>query len=129
MSKTKTSSPKLFEIVSSDPEVMALQAMIRGMHHFNSRQLTMRHVKVLMATELWIKAVQAKAFPRANDIGTACQLTLPEFQGELRDLVEKRYLHEIVPPFGDIRYKIGAMGGTVLRTILGRKRKQASDLI
>lgn len=43
----------------------------------------------------------------------------------LHDLTNKRYLHEIVPLFGELvpSYKVGSMGGTFLRSNFGDGKK------
>lgn len=112
------SPPKAIEVSSDDPEIMALQAMIKGLHHFNERHLSGRHLKVLMAVELCIKVAKIK--PRVADIATFAQLRAEDFADELRELVELRYLHEEYPTFGPLiyRYRIGSMGGTVLRKMM-----------
>ena len=113
------------EIVSQDPEVMALQAMIKGLVHFNKCSLSMRHLKVLMAAELCIKVSHGRAYPRIEEIATLSRLKPAEFEAEMRDLIEHRYLHEVVPLFGDERrYKIGALGGTMIRRMMGRPAKK-----
>ena len=120
MPRTASNSPDSYiELLSRDPEVMALQAMIKGLQHFNSRSFTMRHLKVLMAVQLCVKAMNGTK-PRIEDIATFARLPTKEFEQELHDLVEKKYLHEIVPSFGPlkIRYGIGPMGGTVLRRMM-----------
>ncbi|ARK07491.1 hypothetical protein LAV_00116 [Sphingobium phage Lacusarx] len=98
---------------------MALQAMIKGLQHLNTRHFTMRHMKVLMAAQLCIRIMKG-GYPRAVDIATFARLEVPDFEAELRELVEKKYLHEIVPSFGPLvmRYKIGSMGGTLLRKMM-----------
>jgi RIO-like serine/threonine protein kinase len=112
------------EIASADPEVMTLQAMIKGLEHFNSRKLSMRHLKLLMAVELCIKISEGRTFPRVQEIAAITRLQPEEFAQDLADLVELRYLHEITPTYGAmiLRYKPGSMGGTVLRRILNRKK-------
>ena len=121
MSRTATASTAPIEVASADPEIMALQAMIKGIEHFNSRQLSMRHLKVLMAVELCIRVT--KVNPRVTDIATFARLKPEDFESELRELVDKRYLHEIMPKFGAIvmRYKLGSMGGTFLRSMMKDK--------
>lgn len=101
-----------------------LQTLIRGMHHFNQRSLTMRHFKVLMGVKLCTKAMKTE--PRKRDIAAFIQLPEDEFEAELRELVDKRYLHEIVPLTGEFRYKLGAMGGTILRRVVPKKFEQSS---
>jgi hypothetical protein len=48
-----------------------------------------------------------------------------EFAVELRELVERKYLHETVPTYGALicRYRLGAMGGTVLRSMMSKPKK------
>jgi RIO-like serine/threonine protein kinase len=111
--------PPPITIASADPEVIMLQTMIKGLHHFNTRSLTLRHFKVLMAVQLCMKAMKTE--PRMRDIAAFVQLPVEEFEDELRELIDKRYLHEVVPLTGELRYKLGAMGGTVLRRMVPKK--------
>lgn len=122
MSPTKANSTAPIEIASADPEVMTLQAIIKGAHHFNSRQLTMRHFKVLMAVKLCL--ITMKREPRALDIATFSRLKLEDIREVLCDLVERQYLHEVMPPFGDLvmTYKLGSRGGTVLRHMMSSEK-------
>lgn len=124
--KGKTSTGGPINIVSEDPEVMALQAIIKGLQHFNKQQLSMRHLKVLVATEMYIRIVHGRSFPKASEIGSLIQIAPEDFEEELRELCEKRYLHEITPTFGEciMRYKTGSMGGTILRKMLNRPAKR-----
>lgn len=127
MSLPKTlSRTKPIEIASDDPEVMALQAMIKGLEHFSSRHLTMRHLKILMAVELCLKLTSGKLHASSDQIATFTKLQPCDFEAELDLLVEKRYLHmevELTGP-GDPCYKIGSMGGTVLRNMMNRPPKR-----
>jgi DNA-binding MarR family transcriptional regulator len=115
---------KPITIFSDDPEVMALQAMIKGLHHVTKKNLTPRHLKVLMSVELCIKATKVQ--PTISDLATFAQLPVGSFDRELAELVELTYLVEVVNTYGEleIRYKLGARGGTALRTILDRKAKK-----
>jgi hypothetical protein len=119
-------APPPITIASDDPEIIMLQTLIKGMHHFNQRALTMRHFKVLMGVKLCTKAMNIE--PRKRDIAAFIQLPEDEFEDELRELIDKRYLHEVVPLTGEFRYKLGSMGGTVLRRMVPKKveRPQAS---
>jgi hypothetical protein len=129
MSQTKTPSlTKPITIASDDPEVMALQAMIRGLEHFDSRNLSMLHLKILMAVELCLKLTSGKLHATADQIATFTRLQPEDFASELDVLVDKRYLHEDIEPFGGEttkpHYKIGSMGGTVLRNMMNRPPKR-----
>jgi RIO-like serine/threonine protein kinase len=106
------------EVFSDDPEVMALQALIKGLRHFgNNPNLTMRHFKVLAAVELCLKLAKRPA--TVEDIEQFSRLKAKEFEVHLRELVEYRYLHAVVNTFGPAteRYKLGSMGGTAIRTM------------
>lgn len=123
MSQTIANSTAPIEIVSHDPEVMALQAMIRGAEHFSKPHLSMNHLKVVMAVELCMKATGFA--PRVQEIATFSRLKVGDFKCELSELCERNYLHEVVPLFGEVtRYKIGRMGGTILKQMLDRKPKR-----
>lgn len=112
------SSPPVLEIFTEDPEVQALLALIKGLSHFGKKeQFTMRHFKVLAAVEICLKLAKRPA--RIADIEAFTKLRRSEFESHVRDLVAQRYLHEVIPTFGDPApsYKLGTMGGTVIRTM------------
>lgn len=101
-----------------DPEVLAMQAMITGIRHFDERNLGAWHLKVLMAAEL-AKRI-GKQPPRLVDIATFARQKEAAIQPFVRDLVERRYLVEVMPKFGNLiyRYKLGPSGGTLLRNMM-----------
>lgn len=111
-------------IASDDPEVMTLQALLKGIEHFGKRDLTMRHIKVMLAVELCYKVTSGKLCAGIDQIAMFSQLRPEEFESELRDLLERRYLVEDCELTGPIFYKIGPMGGTVLRNMMNRKVKR-----
>lgn len=108
------------KILSSDPEVIAIQGMLHALTHFGRKHLTLRHLKVMMGVELMCKVTNGRAHPRATDVAGLIGVPHTEFESELRDLVEYRYLHELMPTFGPLimTYKLGSMGGTVMRQML-----------
>jgi hypothetical protein len=123
------SSPALV-FFSEDPEVAALQAMIKGLRHFGARpEFTMRHFKVLAAVELCLKLAKRPA--TIADIESFSSLKREEFEQHVRDLVAHRYLHEVVKTFGDgtPAYKMGSMGGTMMRTMFKHLSKAKEPMI
>lgn len=110
------------EIVSEDPEVMALQAIIKGLKHMSVKALTPMHLHVLSSVELYIKVT--KQHPTREQIATMGRMNTADFEAELTQLVDRRYLAEVVNTYGDLNltYKLGSMGGTVLRQMLDRKK-------
>ena len=111
------------EVMSDDPEIMALQAMIKGLVHFNKRSLTDVHIKVLMAVKLCIKVSKgAIAAPTVKQI-TMFYRGKEDWSQELKELVELRYLTEVINTYGEIvpTYRIGSMGATALRNMLSKK--------
>lgn len=100
-----------------------MQAMIKGLTHFQRRNMTPRHFKVLMAVKLCLKTM--KVPPRVEDIATFARLKPQDFRDELAELVELKYLHEVVPQFGDLvmTYKLGSRGGSLVSHLLERKDK------
>jgi RIO-like serine/threonine protein kinase len=107
------------EIMSDDPEIVALQAMIRGLRHLGSKpMLTMRHFKIIVATELACRVTKKQAVP-VGAISSFTGLKVEQFSSHLEELLEYRYLHKIIPTYGDATpiYKLGALGGTALHQI------------
>jgi hypothetical protein len=94
------SSPPVLEVFTEDPEVQALIALIKGLRHFANRpDFTMRHFKVLAAVEICIKLAKRPA--RMSDIESYTKLKQSEFEKHVHELVAHRYLHEVIPTFGD----------------------------
>jgi len=109
-----------------DPEVMALQGMVVGLHHFNTRQLTMRHFKLMVATELCRRVF--RVFGTKAQLANLARIPVDEMEPEFSELLELKYVHEIVPTFGDnFTYKIGAKGGTLLRHMLKDANREESS--
>lgn len=101
------------EIFSHDPEVLALQAMIKAMRHFGGK-MTMRHLKVLLSVRLCLKVTNRPA--GIKQIESFSGIKEKDFKRELAELVEMRYLHVEHSKYGDLTpfYKLGAMGGTAM---------------
>lgn len=116
MSPMSAHSP--ITIASHDPEIMTLQSLVFGLHHFDSRDLSMRHFRLIVAVEL------CKRVFKVN--GTKAQIALlarikeSELEPEFSQLLEKKYLHEIVPTYGSgpFTYKLGSVGGTLVKHLL-----------
>lgn len=101
--------------------------MVRGLQHFQAKNLSIRHMKVLLLTELCLRTLHAgrgtkevDQNPTAINIASLGGVKVCDIERELDELVELRYLHETIPTFGAIvkRYKLGSMGGTVMRRML-----------
>lgn len=120
----KTSNFAPINIASDDPEVMALQGMIRGLNHFDNKQLTMGHMKVLMAIELCYKVTKNRVNVTLPMVASMVRLEPGEFDCELRELIELRYVIEDVEITGPVFYKIGSLGGTLLKHMLDRPPKR-----
>lgn len=97
-----------------------IQGMIGGMHHMNTRHMSLRHLKLILAVHLAAKGYNQSSATRKM-ISSISLIPMDELDPELTELCDKHYLHELVPAFGPIRdcYKMGAQGGTLLRHILG----------
>lgn len=115
-------------VLSDDPEVMALQAVIKGLHHIGAKSLQPRHLKVLSAVEVCKKALKVE--PTIVQIAAYAGLDPDEIEAEVEMLVERRYLIQVVNTFGALKltYKMGPMGGTALRSMLDRRRPK-KDLV
>lgn len=126
----KKKSPTTFlEIKSEDPEVVAMQGMLSGLMHFGERGLTLRHLKIMVAVGMFCRVTKNKTFPTINRIAGLIHREPLDFAGEITDLVEKRYLHPVVPTFGEcvITYKLGAGGGTLMRLMLQKSKRAVTD--
>jgi hypothetical protein len=91
------------------------------MHHMSERHLTVRHLKLVIVVYLIGKAYNG-VHPNRTMIGAIARLDERELDPELSELVDKRYISEIVPTYGDASkttYKLGSMGGTLMRHIAG----------
>lgn len=124
---TKTrSEPAPLHIMSEDPDVQAIQGMLKGLAHFNRKSMSLRHVKVFMAVEMLIRVTKGRAYPNRSMIGQAIGVKNEHFRDVLADLVAARYLHEELPRYGGagkseediMTYKLGSMGGTIMRQIM-----------
>lgn len=124
MSPVSSDAPIIL-VGSPDPDVMVLQGMVLGLHHFNTRDLSLRHFKLMVATELSRRAF--KVHPTKDQIALLSRMRKEDMEPEFGDLLERRYLHQIVPPFGEITYKLGSMGGTLIRHMLKQKDKDGSS--
>jgi hypothetical protein len=108
-------------LVTDDPELKLLQGLITGMHHMSERHLSVRHLKLVIVVYL-IGKVYNGTQPNRAMISAIARLDEDELDPELRELVDKRYISEIVPTYGDASkttYKLGSMGGTLMRHIAG----------
>lgn len=113
----------LIEILSEDPEVQTLKGYIHAANHFERKSFSLRHLQILMAVEMLVVVMRERGFPRAREIATQIGMKVPEFESELRELVEHRYLHEKIPTYGDLAkttYKLGPMGGSLMKRMLRR---------
>lgn len=118
MAKTAVTSPGPVEVFSDDPMIRALSNFVKGLHHFNDRQLTLRHLKILIVVKMAVELTGSPEVTIAN-ICHLAHLKESEFSVELNDLCERRYLFCHLPTFGDkMVYGVGAMGAIALRPIL-----------
>lgn len=119
-------SAPAIEIFSHDPEVLALQAMIKGLRHCNGK-MTMRHLKVMLAIRLGYKTTGKLVTVKGIESFTG--LKKSQFESELRDLVAKRYVHEGHSKYGDLvpLYKLGSLGGTILSYMFKHLPPECAD--
>jgi hypothetical protein len=108
-------------VTGSDAD--AAMRALNSLTHFGKRNLTLRHLKVLIAVEALIRMSGHKAYPTVEQIAGLIKLKVKHFEKELNDLVELRYLHEMFPTFGPVvkTYKLGPMGGTFIKRALPSK--------
>jgi hypothetical protein len=110
-------------VFSDDPEIGALQAMISGMRHMEKRpQLSPAHMKVLAAIRITVKTLRNEP-ATIRQIASFCR-DEEDLQTIVNQLVAERYAHEVQPTFGNtMTYKVGAAGGTLLRTMFPPQKK------
>lgn len=96
-----------------------MQGFIQGLHHINERHMTARDLKLIMVVYMCGKAFNG-LHPDKNQIAAIAHIKPEQLEPELTGLVEKRYLHEIVPIYGEMKltYKLGSMGGTLMKHIV-----------
>jgi hypothetical protein len=111
-------------IFTDDPEVKLLQGFVNGMKHISDRHLTLRHLKLIMTVYLIGRAFNGTK-PGREMIAAIARLDVEELEPELTELVDKRYLSQIIPTYGAMKltYKLGSMGGTLMRHIAGTSRQ------
>jgi hypothetical protein len=122
----KPTHDKPITIISADPEIKLLQGFITGMHHMSERHLTVRHLKLVMTIHLISRAYN-NVQPNRAMIAAIARLREDELDPELSELVEKRYVSEVIAMYGDLKktYKLGSMGGTLMRHITGGNTRAA----
>ncbi len=105
--------------------------MLKGLSHCVQRGLTLRHLKVLLGVQMMLNITHSKLFPNASQIAGMINVLEADFEPELDYLVEERYLHRIHPNFGPLiyTYKLGAMGGTLMRLILSNGQLKPGGVI
>lgn len=62
-------------------------------------------------------------YPSVAAVAAHLKLRDTQIRQELLDLMELRFVHEIIPRYGDCEkttYKIGSLGGTFMKKILNR---------
>ena len=126
-SRTKAGSePVPLEIWSEDPDVQWMQGMLRGLAHFNRKNMTLRHFEIFLTVEMLIRVTKRRSYPNRSMIGQAIGLKPDVFRQEMIDLVAARYLHEELPRYGGsgktedeiMTFKLGSMGGTVMKQVM-----------
>lgn len=119
-SPPKPSTDASIHIFTDDVEIKLIQGFVNGMHHISERHLTLRHLKIIMVVYLIGKAFNGQQ-PDAKMIAAIGKVAVEDLQPELTELVDKRYLVEQFPRYGDVKltYKLGSMGGTLMRHVCG----------
>lgn len=104
-------------------ELNVLRAYLYGLQFFRRKNLSVRHLKVIIAVEMLQPHRKEGCYPGIPAIAAHLKLRETQIKQELLDLVEARLVHEIVPKYGDCdkrTYKLGALGGSFMKKILGR---------
>lgn len=107
---------------SRQDELKFLKAYLYGLQFFRRKNLSIRHLKVIIAVEM-LQPAQGGCYPGLFAIAAHLKLRDTQIKQELRDLVEGRFVHEIVPKYGDcekLTYKLGPLGGSFMKKILDR---------
>ena len=115
----KTSLPgKLAFLGTEDPVVCALQSFMSGLNHFNEKQMTIRHLKLVMAVKLGCELLKCKTLTR-KQVLLFSSLAVDDFEIEFRHLIDHHYIVEHQPTFGEqLCYGVGRAGGTALYPIM-----------
>jgi hypothetical protein len=117
-------------VISADPEIMALQDMLREVGRLNRKTLTERQLTIVIAVKLCIKAF--KINPTASQIAHASgEVPSKALDEDIAELVRLRYLHECEPkPFGKpvITYRLGTAGGSTLRRLVAPDKKDEAHV-
>lgn len=84
----------------------------------SERHMTVRHLKLLIVVYL-IGRVFNGTCPTRSMIASIARLDVEQLDPELTELVDKRYIVEVMETYGNVRmtYKLGSMGGTLMRHI------------
>lgn len=99
--------------------------MLKGVAHFRkTKGLTFQHMQIILGVEMLTRLAHGKQFPRASDIASLLGLREKAITADLTKLVEFKYLHEKHETYGELvmRYKLGAVGGTLMRQFLNGGR-------
>lgn len=118
-------------IMSDDPEVMALQAVVRGVSHFEAKAFTPLHLAVLSSVELSKKALHVPQ-PTMEQIGAIMGIEPKHIEAEVENLADHRYLTRQIEQCGPasdaIRYSLGPTGAVALKKMLARQPKKKKDV-
>jgi RIO-like serine/threonine protein kinase len=104
-------------------EILSLQGLGYAARFFGRKNLTLLHLELLASIELLSLSGATGTFPSKEKIAKHLKLDERKFIQELKDLVEHRLVHEIIPTYGDASkttYKLGATGGSIMMRILHR---------
>lgn len=98
------------------------------MHHIGERHLNLRHFKLILTVYMVGRAFNGTK-PNRTMIAAVARMQEKDLDPELSELVERRYLVENIPTYGKVvkTYKLGSMGGTLMRHIMGPNVK-ATDI-
>lgn len=100
-----------------------LGAYLYGLQLFRRKNLSVRHLKVILGVEMLQPNHKDGCYPSVAAIAAHVKLRDTQIRQELLDLIELRFVHEIIPRYGDCdkrTYKLGSLGGTFMKKILNR---------
>lgn len=99
------------------------RGILKMLKHFDDREMSITSLRVVVATSV-MGGIGKSDSVTPPEIAKAAGLTVAEVVQEIPDLLESRHLHEVVPTFGKVSYRLGSVGGTFrkcIRAIFGEQ--------
>jgi hypothetical protein len=84
--------------------------------HLDDREMTIGQLRTMSSLNLQTRKNRKALTPK--EIASVSQQSVREVEAILPELVELRYINEVVPLTGPVRYRIGPMAGMLKRVVL-----------